>query len=335
MRYPAARLALQAAGALDVLEIALDPLDAFLNDAPVGLDLRLAPVRRGSRSRRAAAPDGSRSGRAGSSASSDARARPAARLRVCGPARRRFPGSAPCGRAPWRPRPFRGCAAAPARAGGRRPRAPPPRSGPRGRSPPPCRCRTASPAEARIRARSRIRRRRGRSPGRGRPPPRASPRACAAPCPPAECRFVWLRARSRACARRSATSTRRVGAAPSRHPRAGLRIRLRLRACCSTTSPRRPASGAPVPVSAVPEREHGVSGIWCWRAANASPLARPQPEKAPTAAPDRRQVAGTDRKITGGPGRTPRTVREPTTGRVPGRGAARVSDHASSAGSKS
>ena len=100
--------------------------DALLDQAPVGLELASRPGRRGSRSRRAGARDGSRSAPAGSSDRSDARARPAARLRGCARAGRRFPGSARCGRAPWRPRPFRDCAAAPARA-----RSPSPRCRPR------------------------------------------------------------------------------------------------------------------------------------------------------------------------------------------------------------
>ena len=53
---------------------------------------------------------------AGSSDSSDARARPAARLPASARAGRKFPGSGRCGRAPSRSTPFRDCAAAPATA---------------------------------------------------------------------------------------------------------------------------------------------------------------------------------------------------------------------------
>ena len=96
-------------------------------------------------------------------------------------ARRKFPGSARCGRAPCSSRPARGCAAGSARHGVSTMTSADlaaPRSAPR--APRPCPCRTGSPAAASPAARSGRRRRRGRSPGRGRSPPPADLRVSAA-----------------------------------------------------------------------------------------------------------------------------------------------------------
>ena len=117
IRHALAAVAMQLARALDLLEFVLDARDAVPRSAAGRSRTGSRPVRRGSRSRRAGVQDGSRSAPAGSSDRSDARARPAARPRACARAGRRFPGSARCGRPPWRPRPFPDCAAAPATAG--------------------------------------------------------------------------------------------------------------------------------------------------------------------------------------------------------------------------
>ncbi len=94
--------ALQAASALHAFELGLDLDDALADQPAVGLDLRPRPDRRGSRSRRAGARDGSRTApAAGSADRSGARARPAAGPRGSARVRRRSPGSARCGRAPW------------------------------------------------------------------------------------------------------------------------------------------------------------------------------------------------------------------------------------------
>ena len=116
IRHALAAVAMQLAGALDLLELALRCVRCAPRSCAGRLRSGSRRGRRGSRSRRAGARDGSRSAPAGSSDRSDARARPAARLRACARAGRRFPGSARCGRAPWRSRPSPDCAAAPARA---------------------------------------------------------------------------------------------------------------------------------------------------------------------------------------------------------------------------
>ncbi len=116
IRHALAALAMQLAALLDLLQLGLDASDALARSRGGRPRSASRRGRRESRSRRAGAPDASRSAPAGSSGRSDARVRPAARLPWCARAGRRFPGSGRCGRAPWRSRPSRDCAAAPARA---------------------------------------------------------------------------------------------------------------------------------------------------------------------------------------------------------------------------
>ncbi len=112
--------AVQVAGAPHRLQLALQLDDLVLQRAPVGFDLRFARAAKEAARRRAGVQGGSSCAPAGLSGSSDGQARPAASLPWCGRVRRRSRGSARCGRALWRSTPFRGYAAAPASADGRR-----------------------------------------------------------------------------------------------------------------------------------------------------------------------------------------------------------------------
>ena len=116
IRHAGAAVAVQLAPLLDLFEFGLDALRCARRSAGGRFRAGSRPARRGSRSRRAGAPDGSSSSPGGCADRSDARARPGARPPWCGRGGRKFPGSARCGRAPWRPTPSPDCAAAPARA---------------------------------------------------------------------------------------------------------------------------------------------------------------------------------------------------------------------------
>ncbi len=93
--------AVEAAGARDLLQLA--PQLAPCGRGSAGGRPRSGSRRgrRGSRSRRAAARGGSRSGPAARPDNRDGRARPAAGPPRSPPARRKFRGSARCGRSPW------------------------------------------------------------------------------------------------------------------------------------------------------------------------------------------------------------------------------------------
>ena len=148
-RHLLARLAAQAAGALDLFQLVLDLARCARRSGGGRFRSGFRRDRPESRSRRAGAPDGSSCAPAASADRSDAPVRPAAALPAWRRARRRFPGSARCGPAPWLSQAFSrlrcctgdSCALTmmtsgfSARVPGRR-------------SPPPCRCRSGSRASA-------------------------------------------------------------------------------------------------------------------------------------------------------------------------------------------